>query len=77
MSACSFFTSIGRSAGVVFLLIWPLFRWVLSINVFFQFLRMLYYWDNQEVNAGCVFLLHFSVLFALTFLVSSINLEEK
>ena len=55
---------------VATVLVWPILKWILSIEVFFQFARMLYYWNTPGVPAGWTFLLHFSVLTAITYFVS-------
>lgn len=54
---------------VMTVLAWPLVKWVLSIEIFFQMLRMIYHWDTPGVYAGWTFLLHFSVLVVLTWFV--------
>ncbi|HUD34561.1 MAG TPA: KleE stable inheritance protein, partial [Variovorax sp.] len=43
-------------------LVWPLLKWVVAIDVTWQFARMLYFWQTPGVHAGWVFLGHFSVL---------------
>ncbi len=55
---------------VTTVLVWPILKWILSIEVFFQFARMLYYWNTLGVIAGWTFLLHFAVLTAITYFVS-------
>lgn len=56
-------------AQFVVALLWPLLKWVLAIDVTWQFVRMLYYWNSPGTYAGFVFLLHFSALTALTYFV--------
>ncbi|AQQ20726.1 MULTISPECIES: KleE stable inheritance protein [Burkholderia] len=51
-------------------LVWPILRWVVSLEVLFQLLRMFYHWRTPGVHAGWTFLLHFAVLTALTYFVS-------
>ncbi len=51
-------------------LVWPVLKWVLSIEVFFQFIRMICYWDARGVHATWTFLLHFTVLVAITWFVT-------
>jgi len=51
-------------------LVWPILRWVVSLEVLFQLLRMFYHWRTPGVHAGWTFLLHFAVLAALTYFVS-------
>jgi hypothetical protein len=55
---------------VVVVLIWPILKWLLSLDVFFQMLRMVYHWNTPGIYAGWTFLLHFSTLTALTYFVS-------
>ncbi|MCL7423227.1 MAG: protein kleE [Methylobacter sp.] len=55
---------------VVVVLIWPILKWMLSLDVFFQMLRMVYHWNTPGIYAGWTFLLHFSALTALTYFVS-------
>ena len=54
----------------VFVLLWPITARVFSLEVFFQLLRMLYYWNTPDTYAAWTFLLHFSVLTALTCMVA-------
>lgn len=62
--------AIWRAVWVLFVLVWPLLKWVISIEVFFQFIRMLYHWNTPGVHAGWTFLLHFTVLTVLTYMVA-------
>lgn len=59
-----------RVVWVATVLVWPVLKWVVSIEVFFQFVRMIYHWDTPGVYAGWTFLVHFAVLTALTYFVS-------
>ncbi len=52
-------------------LVWPVLKMVLSIEVFFQFIRMIYYWDTRGVHANWTFLLHFTALVAITWFVTA------
>lgn len=60
-----------RVVWVVTVLVWPLLRWVLSFEVLFQMMRMVYYWNTPGLHAGWTFLLHFALLTALTYFVSA------
>jgi hypothetical protein len=51
-------------------LAWPLLRWALSIDVLFQFVRMVYHWNTPGAFAGWTFVLHFVLLTAFTYYVS-------
>lgn len=62
--------AVWRGVWIVFVLAWPMLKWVISIEVFFQLIRMIYHWDTPGVHAGWTFLRHFGVLTALTYLVA-------
>lgn len=59
-----------KGVWVLTVLAWPLLKWVVSIDCFYQLLRMVYHWDTPDVYAGWTFFLHFTVLTALTYFVS-------
>ena len=52
------------------LLVWPLLKWALSMDVLFQFMRMVYHWHTANSLAGWTFILHFALLTGLTYYVS-------
>jgi Uncharacterized KleE stable inheritance protein len=60
-----------KTVWVVTVLLWPFARWIIGLDVAFQGVRMLWYWHTPGVHAGWTFLLHFAVLTALTYFVSS------
>lgn len=60
-----FISGLDTIVWIVVAVISPLLEKVLSIDVFFQFIRMMYYWNTPAVHAGWTFLLHFGVLNAL------------
>lgn len=62
--------AIVRWIWVAVVLVWPVLKWIVSIEVFFQVVRTFYYWNNPEVHAGWTFLAHFSVLLILIYFVS-------
>lgn len=68
------FGNIGRVmfwwVWMLTVLAWPVLKWVVSINVFFHFLRMIYHWDTPGAYVGWIFLFHFLVLTGLTWFVS-------
>ena len=51
-------------------LVWPILKWVVSIDCAFQFIRMLYFWNTAGHYASAIFLLHFFVLTFLTYFVT-------
>lgn len=59
-----------RGVWLIIVLVWPLLRWLVSLDVLFQLIRMVYHWNTPGVYAGWTFLLHFAVLTALTYFVS-------
>lgn len=59
-----------KGVWVLTVLVWPILKWVVSLDCVFQFVRMMYHWDSPGVYAGWTFLLHFAVLTALTYFVS-------
>lgn len=64
-------SGIGATLQVVLMLLWPLLRWVLAIDVAWQFFRMLYHWNTPGVHAGWTFLAHFLAFVVITYLVSA------
>jgi hypothetical protein len=55
---------------VMVVLLWPILKWVVSIDCVVQLLRTMYYWHTAGVHAGWTFALHFAALTALTYFVS-------
>ena len=66
-----FFAALIRCLWVVVVLVWPVLKWLISVEVFFQAIRAIYYWDKPDVHAGWTFLLHFAVLTIITYFVSA------
>lgn len=66
----AFLAGVLRFFWIGVVLVWPVLKWLASIEVFFQFIRMIYHWNTPGVYAGWTFLLHFAVLTALTYFVS-------
>ncbi|WP_322075521.1 KleE stable inheritance protein [Burkholderia cenocepacia] len=62
--------AIIKAVWVVVVLVWPILRWVIALDVVFQLVRMLWLWHTPGAHAGWAFLLHFAVLTALTYFVS-------
>ncbi len=59
-----------KGIWVFTVLVWPLLKWIISIDCFFQLVRMMYYWNTPRMHAGWTFIVHFAVLTALTYFVS-------
>ena len=66
----SFFAGLVKTVWVVTVLVWPLLKWLVSFDVVFQLVRMIYHWNTPGSYAGFRFLLHFAVLTALVYFVS-------
>ena len=45
------FAPVVKAVWVVVVLVWPLLKWIVSIDVFFQFIRMDYHWNTPGVFA--------------------------
>ena len=65
----SLLRTFGASIWVVLVCLWPLARWVATIDLSFQLIRTAYYWNNPSIAAGWTFLLHFAAFTAWTYLV--------
>lgn len=63
-------SSIVKSVWIVMVLVWPFLRWIVALDVVFQFVKMLWNWHTPGTYSGWNFLLHFGVLTALTYFVS-------
>ena len=63
-------TSVIAIVQFVVALLWPVLKWVLAIDVTWQFVRMLYFWNTPGTYAGFAFLLHFSAFSALIYFVA-------
>jgi hypothetical protein len=75
--AKSIFFSLVSVIWIILATFWTPIRWIISIEVFFQLVRMLYYWDTPGVHNVWLFLLHFGVLTVLTFFMASYKLRFK
>jgi len=68
--AAKFARGLVRLVWVAVVLAWPLVRWVVSLDVAFQFARMVWYWGEPGKHALATFALHFAVLVLLTYFVT-------
>jgi hypothetical protein len=59
-----------KAVWVVMVLLWPILKWIISIDCVFQLIRMLYYWNTPGLHVGVTFLFHFAVLTMFTYFVS-------
>jgi Uncharacterized KleE stable inheritance protein len=60
---------IWASVWLVLVCLWPVGRWIATIDLSFQLIRTAYYWNTPHVYAGWTFLLHFAVFTAWIYLV--------
>ncbi|MBX9915536.1 MAG: protein kleE [Pseudomonadaceae bacterium] len=58
-----------RGVWIGVVLVWPVLKWVVSIDVFIQMILMFARWDTPGSYAGWTFLAHFAVLTGLTYFV--------
>lgn len=65
------YRSIIVTIQIILAIFWIPIKWVLSIDCFFQLLRMLYYWNTPGIHAGWMFLMHFALLTALMIFITS------
>jgi hypothetical protein len=76
LAQCGIFADVVKVLWIVAVLVWPMLRWIVALDVVFQFLRMLWHWHTPGIHAGWIFLLHFGVLTALTYFVSLYKPKE-
>jgi hypothetical protein len=66
-----------KTIWVFTVLLWPVVSWIIALDCLFQLIRMLYYWNTPHIYAGWTFILHFSVLTALSFFVMTVPYDKK
>ena len=69
----SLFSGLIKVIWVPIVIIWPILKWVISLDVLFQLVRMFVLWDTPGIYPGWTFGIHFGVLTALTWFVSIYN----
>lgn len=67
----SFMAGLWRGVWVLTVLVWPVLKWVVSLDVLCRLLTALYHWDTPGSYAGWTFIGHFMVLVVLTWYVSA------
>lgn len=72
----SAFFSFAYITKIILAIFWIPIKWILSMDCFFQLLRMLYYWNTPGIHAGWIFLAHFSVLTVLMIFITSTSLKK-
>ena len=55
---------------LLLILVWPVFRWLMALAVFFQALKVFYHWNQPGLSELYIFLSLFFALSFLTFLVT-------
>lgn len=68
--ATRFLAGLVKFLWVVLALTWPVLKWLVSLDVVFQFARMAWFWGEPGKFAGTTFALHFAAFVALTYFVS-------
>jgi hypothetical protein len=66
----SFGNNIIKIIWTFSVLVWPILKWIVSIDCAFQFIRMLYFWNTTGHYASAIFILHFLLLTFLTYFVT-------
>ena len=59
-----------RILWVLVVLLWPLLKWIMSIDCVIQLMLAIYRWDTTPVHAAFTFGVHFAALTALTYFVA-------
>ena len=55
---------------MLIVLVWPVLQWLISLYCVLLMMRMFYYWNEPDMNAGWTFLGYFTLLVALNVFVS-------
>lgn len=66
----SFVDGLLRGLWVLTVLVWPVLKWIVSLDVLGRLVMAFYHWDTPGSYAGWTFFMHFAVFVALTFYVS-------
>lgn len=53
------------------LLLWPILRWIMALDVAFQGFRMAVTWSDPGTHAGITFIVHFLVFAAVTYFATN------
>lgn len=56
---------------VLTILLWPVLRWILALDVAFQGFRMAFTWSDPGTHDGVTFLVHFLFFTAVTYFVTT------
>jgi hypothetical protein len=67
-------------SAIVFLVgcaIWPVLAWIISADLLFHFIRMIYFWNTPDTYAGWIFLLHLGVpIICMGYFIFIFNLKD-
>lgn len=61
---------LGAIAWTIFMLCWPFLRWIIALEVAFQFVRMFFRWGTLGIFAVVPFVTHYAIFIALTYFVT-------
>jgi hypothetical protein len=59
-----------RNSWVCIVLIWPMMKFILTIDCTVQLILVFYYWNTPGEYAGWTFILHFTIFVIFTYFVS-------
>lgn len=59
-----------RALWMTVVLVWPILKWVLVMDVLFKLIQAMVHWNEPGTHYGWLLLLHFGVLSALTYYVA-------
>lgn len=60
-----------NAVWILTLLLWPILRWIIAIDVAFQAARMAITWNDPGNGAGMTFLVHFAFFAVLTYFITN------
>jgi len=66
-----------RLGWTILALLWPLLVKIFGIDLFFQFIRMLWLWNDKQKHAGLQFFFHLCLFMAFSWFVCGYNQGQK
>ena len=63
-------THLINALWILALLLWPILRWIMALDVAFQGFRMAITWSDPGMHAGVKFVVHFLIFAAVTYFVT-------
>ena len=76
MSPKTFLNRLVTLCWMVTVFVWPVMKWILSLNVLMHFIWMLMSWKDKGFYALLVFLFYFMILVFFTYFVESFKPEK-